>query len=203
MDNYICVYGQHIELTEDQIDRIVEARNSSLVKLSELPVGEIAKIGEYEFIVLEHSCGGTSVILKDILPDATTFGETNNYKDSTVDKICTEFGDKIANVVGTPNIIVHQVDLISDDGLDNYGFIYRDCSLITAADYRKFVRILDKFNPDAWWWLATAHSTAAHGSTRLVKCVAPSGYIYYYDCNCYINGVRPFLILKSDIFVSR
>jgi hypothetical protein len=63
------------------------------------------------------------------------------------------------------------------------------------------VEVLDKFPVDLWWWLATAYSTKKHDDDRWVKCVAPSGRVgignYHYDC-----GVRPFCILKSDIFES-
>jgi hypothetical protein len=63
------------------------------------------------------------------------------------------------------------------------------------------VDVLDLHNPKKYWWLATPHSTKRHENDKWVKCVSPSGFIdigYFY--NDY--GVRPFCILKSDIFVS-
>jgi hypothetical protein len=95
------------------------------------------------------------------------------------------------------------VDLTSDDGLKDYGKIRRRASLLTADLYRRYVEILDKHKIDKWWWLATPHSTARHENASWVKCVAPSGYFgsdNYCGGGC---GVRPFCILKSNIFVSK
>lgn len=78
----------------------------------------------------------------------------------------------------------------------------RRASLITADMYRKYVGILDKFKLDSWWWLATPWSTKRHDNDAWVKCVAPSGCIFRSDCYFNVRGVRPFCILKSNIFVS-
>ena len=172
------------------------------VKLADVPVGETFEIGCREFIVLEHSGDTTAVILKNLLPDQR-FGESNNYNGSDADAACNKFADELERAIGKDNLCLHAVDLMSDDGLKDYGSVERKASLLTCETYRRFVSILDKHKVDAWWWLATAYSTPAHGFERTVKCVAPSGTI----CNDYYNhahyGVRPFCILKSHIFVSK
>ena len=117
-----------------------------------------------------------------------------------MDKKCQQFAQELAEIVGWENIVLHKVDLTTDDGLKDYGVVERRASLITADMYREFVEILDTVNPKCWWWLATAHSTKRHGNDAWVKCVSPSGYFGSY---CYyVIGVRPFCILKSTIFVS-
>jgi hypothetical protein len=172
------------------------------VKLADVPVGETFEIGDHEFIVLEHSGDTTAVILKNLLPDQA-FGESNNYNGSDVDATCNKFADELERAIGKDNLCLHTVDLTSDDGLKDYGSVERKASLLTCETYRRFVSILDKHKVDAWWWLATAYSTPAHGFARAVKSVAPSGYIYYDYFNFGIVGVRPFCILKSHIFVSK
>ena len=121
---------------------------------------------------------------------------------SYVDDLCNDYGAQIAEVIGYGNIIEHTVDLTSDDGLKDYGSIKRKMSLITCNQYRKYVEILDKHKIDAWWWLSTAYSTPKHNDSSWVKCVSPVGNIISYHCN-FDCGVRPFCILKSDIFVSK
>lgn len=202
MKNYICIQSQKIELTEEQVNKIKASLGVPGTKLSEVPVGEVVKIGKHEMIVLQHSVTTTTLIRKDLLVDGQEFGKNNNYDGSYVDAKCNEFADEIAGIVGADNLVEFTVDLTADDGLKDYGRIERKAALLTAEQYRRYVEILDKYKLDAWWWLATAHSTAKHGNASWAKCVAPSGFIYYFNFFSVNFGVRPFCILKSNIFVS-
>lgn len=201
MSNYISINGQKINLTAEQVERIKESFQIPGVKLADTAPGDIVKVGSHEFIVLEHREGGTALIRKDLLRTGEEFGDNNNYGKSKVDRICNQFAEEIAGIVGEDNILLHEVDLTSDDGLKDYGTIQRKASLLTAERYRQYVEILDKHKIDAWWWLATAFSTAAHENNSWVKCVSPAGYFYDIYCNS-DRGVRPFCILNSSIFVS-
>jgi len=200
MKNYICINDQKIELSDKQVSQLKECFNLPGVQLADVPVGETFKIGNHEFVVLEHSGDTAAVILKDLLPDQA-FAESNNYNGSHADTTCNKFAEELETAVGKDNLCLHTVDLTSDDGLKDYGEIKRRASLLTADRYRKYVEVLDKHKIDAWWWLATPYSTKRHENDSWVKCVAPSGRIgddnYRHD-----NGVRPFCILKSTIFVS-
>lgn len=169
--------------------------------LKNIAPGETFKIGEYEFIVLEHSEGNTAVISKDLLFESEEFGENNNYADSNVDRICIDFGKKIEAFVGEGNLALHSVDLTSDDGLKDYGTVKRFMSLITCDMYRRYVEIFDKHMLDKWWWLATPWSTPRHEDSEWIKCVSPHGDISNYGY--FSIGVRPFCILKSNIIVSK
>ena len=202
MENYIYLNGSKINLTEEQVKEMQKSFGIKPIKLSDISTGETFKIGEYEFIAMEHSKETTAVLLKAFLHDEKAFGKNNNYNGSYIDDICNDFAKKISNIVGDDNLIEHTVDLTSDDGLKDYGSIKRKMSLLTCNQYRKYVEILDKHKIDAWWWLSTAYSTPTHENSSWVKCVSPYGGIfnvrYYYDF-----GVRPFCILKSNILVSK
>ena len=202
MDNYIKINNQVTYLTDEQVKSIQQSFGINQ-KLADVAVGETFKVGVYEFIVLEHSKETTAVILKELLFDEKQFGKNNNYNGSFVDGLCNEFADKLAGIIGNAAIVEHTVDLTADDGLKDYGKIKRRVSLITAEQYRRYVEILDKHKIDAWWWLATAYSTPTHNTPNWVEGVSPSGCIgdsiYCYDG----GGVRPFCILKSNIFVSK
>lgn len=202
MENYINIYGQRIELTAEQVEQLRGSLGMNQVRLVDIAVKDTFKIGRHEFVVLEHSGDTTAVIRKDLLVKRTAFGENNNYAGSYVEKICSRFGTEIEDVIGEENLVEHTVDLTADDGLKDYGTVKRGVSLLTAGQYRRYVEILDKHKVDAWWWLATPYSTPAHENDCWVKCVAPSGGINsYYDNGNF--GVRPFCILKSNIFVSK
>lgn len=177
-------------------------KNVEKIRLSDIQPADTFMIEKQEFVVLEHSDDTTLVILKGLLCSSMVFGTNNCYDGSNADEACNKFATKIAAMVGEENLVEHMVDLTSDDGLKDYGKVKRYASLLTADLYRRYVEILDKYKIDDWWWLSTPYSTAKHGNSRWVKCVAPSGGIsgdYYYGD---INGVRPFCILKSNIFVS-
>ena len=203
MENYVVINGVTYELVE-RAGEIKKVPGTGLVagpKLCDIAVKDTFKIGQHEFVVLEHSGDTTAVIRKDLLVERKAFGESNNYAGSYVDEICNQFAAEIKALIGKENLVEHTVDLTSDDGLKDYGNIRRKASLLTANKYRRYVEVLDEHKPDKWWWLATPHSTPAHENDCWVKCVAPSGYIYYGLCGGGL-GVRPFCIFKSSIFVS-
>ena len=201
MKNFISINGQKTELTEEQVQQIRASFGMS-VQLADVAVGDTVKIGDYELIVLEQSGDTTAVICKDFI-ETCTFGDSSNYDGSKVDKMCSEFATKLAKIIGEDNVILHTVDLTADDGLKDYGSVQRYASLLTADLYRRYVYTLDKFKPDAWWWLATPYSTPTHDHTSWVKCVSPSGVIDFDNYRYYDFGVRPFCILNSNIFVSK
>ena len=204
MKNYLCIDGKRIELTEDQIAEITKSVITAPVKLSDKAVGDTFKIGEYEFIALEHdrSKGTTAAILKGLIGTSPFSDSDCDFKTSRVKAELEAFADKISSVIGTDNLITHTVDLTANDGLKCYGKTTAKMSLLTADLYRQYVEILDNFNPDEWWWLSTPYSTSKHGYTQYVLCVSPRGLVVNgnYDYDYY--GVRPFCILNSNIFVS-
>ena len=200
MDNYILINNQKIELTEDQVQQIITANSAESAPLSSFPEGSTVKIGGHEMVVLEHTGEATVLIRKELLPDRQ-FGSNNNYVGSYVEEDCNEFAEEIAKLVGEDNMLMIDVDLTADDGLKDYGHVQRKAALLTADQYRRYVEILDQHKPGNWWWLVTPFSTPAHDPDNWVKCVSPSGCVGN-NCGYYDYGVRPFCILKSDIFVS-
>ncbi len=201
--NYICLNGKKIEIEEDKLSEIKKAlgvKDRFYTKQNER--GEtIARIGKYEFLVLEKSGDTVSLLLKSLYKENVKFGANNDFRGSNAQKVCREFAAEIAAIVGEENIVEHTVDLTSDDGLRDYGKISEKCSLLTTDLYRRYVDILDLDRLYKYWWLVTPWSTPRHESSTLVKCVSPRGcFDYgYVDGNL---GVRPFLILKSNIFES-
>ena len=202
MSNYISINNQRIDLTDEQVEKINGSFGLPAVKLADISAGDVVKIGQHDMIVLDQVDTATLLLRKDLLRESKEFGTNNNFDGSFVDAICNGFAKEISAAVGEDNIVLHEVDLTSDDGLKDYGTIQRYVSLLTIEQYRRYVEILDKYKIDAWWWLATPYSTDRHGNSSWVKCVSPSGGIYNGDCNFGI-GVRPFCILKSNIFVSK
>ncbi len=201
MTNYIKLNGKKIELNDTQVDEIKRSFGIGTKKLSEIPEGGTFKIGKYEFAVLEQLDGHTVVIKKEKYGPDIRLGSDNNYDGSDADEICNNFGDEIAGIIGTENMLEFELDLTANDGMKCYGSVKRKMALRTADMQRKYAYIFDKL-PKFWEWLATAYSTPKHENSTGVECVSPRGCIGYYYGICNGIGVRPFCILKSDIFVS-
>lgn len=201
MTNYIKLNGKKIELNDAQVDEIKRSFGIGAKKLSEIPAGGTFKIGDYEFAVLEQLEDSAVVIKKEMYGSEFCFGSNNNYDGSDADELCNEFGKKIAKIIGSDNMLEFILDLTANDGMKCYGSIKRKMALRTADMQRKYAYIFDKL-PKFWEWTATAYSTPKHENSTGVECVSPLGRINYRGSIYYNDGVRPFCILKSDIFVS-
>ena len=203
VENYIFIDGKKTVLTDSQVEKLKESFYIPDTKLGDVKIGDVAKLAGRKFIVLEQNGEETALILADTVKDDVVFGKTdNNYNGSNVEKICNKFAEELAKEIGEENILLHDVDLTSDDGLKDYGTIKRRASLLTADMYRKFVEILDNYKLNKYWWLATPHSTKRHENDQWMLCVSPAGYISFVHYSSSI-GFRPFCILKSNIFVSK
>ena len=202
MENYIFIDGKKTVLTEQQAKQIKERFCEQTTKLADVKTGETVKIAGLAFVVLEQTGEETALILEDLAETDVVFSnKNNNYSGSEVDELCNDFAEDLANAIGAENIVMHEVDLTSNDGLKDYGTIKRQASALTADRYRKYVKILDDHNPKKWWWLSTPDSTTKHQNDQWALCVSPAGNFYGDCCNC-SSGVRPFCIFKSSIFVS-
>ena len=203
MNNYLMLNGRKIALTAGQVEKIRESFDISSAPLGSIKVGKIAKIGDLEFIVLQHIADTTLVLLRDFWKTSQFDRDTNNYYKSSIRKaLNTEFYNVLSGLIGKENIVKHYVDLTADDGRIDYVDCEDYVSLLTCDMYRKYVYTLEAYNPDKWWWVATARSTESNNSPYCVRCVNGNGSLANNICNCEC-GVRPFCILKSDIFVSR
>ena len=124
------------------------------------------------------------------------FGKTNNYADSNIRKTLNDsdlaaelkkdFGDRLVPIT---------TDLLSLDGLDDYGKVEGDIMAIPTIDlYRECRKKITKLND--WWWLATPDSTPSGYGSDDVQCVDSDGDVFYGWCDG-VGAVRPFFILKS------
>lgn len=200
MKNYLCINGKKTALTQEQLKELGILPKQ---KVSVFSDGKIARIGKYEFIVLQknESLGTVELLLNSSLK-RMCFGENNNYQTSDVRKIVEDFGKTIEEMVGEENLLEHDVDLITLSGLKDFGVMKAKMSLLTFDKARNYIDILDKYKLDDYWWLATALSSEKHEIKFSVMCVSPLGGMFNISGDCIGGGVRPFCVLKSSIFES-
>lgn len=198
--------SRELELARELVRKLEEAEKDNKVQLSELQPGETFKIGEHDFIVLEQNvCNGTTnVISKGFMSEDIVFDDdTKDYNNSNLKKIIEEnIQPAIEAGVGVGNIIEQVVSLTSVDMQGEFKPCYCKVRPITFDEARKYNNLLVNKDLDDWWWTCTPWSTADRGWKRTITVVSPSGGIYGYGCRSDF-GVRPFCILKSNIFVSK
>ncbi len=203
--NAVVLNGKVTELTEEQVKSIIDGLAGTVKKgdrrLSDIKVGDTFKIGKREFIVLEQSGDTTAVLSRDLIKDEVTFGDTPDFANSEVRKVLAEFCAELATEIGADAFVEHTVDQTTLDGMSHYGISKALMSLMTIDHVRKYADVLDKHKVDKWYWLVTPWSTPNRGWERLMCVVAPAGGVSGDNID-YGSGVRPFCILKSDIFVS-
>ena len=83
MKNFISIEGQQIQLTAEQMEKIVADLGIQIQRktLAEFQPGDIVKIGGFEMVVLEQFGQETALILKDLYVESSKFSAENNRYD--------------------------------------------------------------------------------------------------------------------------
>lgn len=125
------------------------------------------------------------------------FGDTADYSKSDIRKYLNgEFYHELCDAVGSMNVVSHTVDLMAEDGTGKKKACQDNVSLLSAELYRKYSELI---SPLTSWWLATPYSYR-DGYTHFA-CYANAFGVFNWCNSAYYNGVRPFCILDSYIFV--
>lgn len=196
--------SKELDAARELVKMLEEKERANKVQLSNLNPGEVFKIGEHDFIVLEQLKEETKVISKELLAENKIFdNNTKDYSKSSLRKLIEkDIQPIIENNIGAENVIEHEVNLTSVDMQNEFNSCICKVRPITFDEARKYNDLLvNKDLPD-WYWTLTSWSTKERGGEYLIAVVCPSGSVSRSSCH-YCNGVRPFCILKSNIFVSK
>ncbi len=164
-------------------------------------VGSFIKYAGLEWVVLEHRKKGTLILAKHRLYNRAF--DSSNHNDWEASSLRAELNnfntggycvaDERTGNIKKSDLVEFERDLLTDDGMTDYGKCKDYISLITCEEYRKFRKLIP--NADDWWWTATADSLAYNS---LVRIVGSSGTLNF-NSACYgVLGVRPLCLLKSD-----
>ena len=181
-----------IQIVIDTPPRVTELRT--------LKPGDVFKKNDIEYIVCEQFADDTTaVVRKKCLENMMKFGENNNWKESQWRKyLNNEYLKEIENDFGADKIVEHDVNLTSLDGYDDYRTAIDMISAMDIDMYRKYHKYIG--NTGIAHYLATPDSTpSGYGSSR-VQYVDDCGDVYYCGCR-WSRDVRPFFILKSNVFI--
>lgn len=193
-----------IKLVEKALEILKSEDKNEKVVLSSLKPGETFMIGEHEFIVLKQSYGMTNVISKNLMAENVRFdGNTRDYNKSALKRyIEKEIRPIILENVGAGNLVEHSVALTSVDNQNEFDNCICDIRPITFDEAREYNDLLVNEDLPDYYWTITPWSTAERRWKYFISVVSPSGNVDNDYCGDYY-GVRPFCILKSNIFVSK
>ena len=205
----VLIEGKEYDISEAIKNRIINAakkNENDEIRLQEAEEGKLIKIGPWMIEVLKQKVdGNTEIICKDSICDPVVFGETNDYNGCVVDEICKLFAETLSEIIGEENVLEHDVDLTTEDGLKDYGVVRRKASVLTMDRYRQYAELLNQYRFSDLWWLATGITTKRHGSDKQVKCVTQKRYLSgdRFICDEKEMNVHPFCVVKGSVVVKK
>lgn len=193
-----------LELAKKLVEAIEKEDQKNKVMLKDIPVGGKFDTGIGRFIVLEQKENSTAVITEDLYREDVKFDDDcTDYKKSSLRELCEgEILNEFVTEFGEDNICENEAGLVTVDGQEVFGKLLTKVRPVTFDEGRKYNELLvNKELPD-WYWTCTPWSTKERGWEYSVAVVSTSGRVYGDDYGD-SYGVRPFCILKSNIFVSK
>jgi hypothetical protein len=155
-------------------------------------IGETITVNGVKCLVLDEIDGNPFVIALEVGIDFV-FGNSNNYKESTLRK-GAEAWLKKTGIKAIPR----DVDLTAMDGYKGYGSLNTAVAPLTFDEYRKYNHILTPHIKN-WFWLVTPWGSPekdnwASSNVCGVNIVGSAIYSNYYDS----GGLAPAFILDKN-----
>lgn len=180
-------------------------------KLAKLSPGSIFNFAGEKFVVMEQRDGAAFVLLaqsKESCPfnDKDDAENRNDYTRSTLKERIDKWVEALPRTSEeAAAILPFEVDLSCTDRSKSYGTITVKAAPLTLWQYGQFKELIP-LNEDDWywlvtpwacWWLRSPYTDGADG----VWCVDTNGS-YYLSYASDSRGIRPALLLNSDLLVS-
>ena len=196
--------SKELEKARELVVMLEERERKNKVRLDEIPVGGKFDTGIGRFIVLEQRGEETAAITENLYREDVVYDDDSNdyYSSKLSDLFEEEIFPEFKEEFGSDNLCSRQVSLATVDMQRKDSVLHAKVRPLTFDEARKYNDLLVKKDLPDWYWTCTAWSTEERGWGSSVAVVSPSGGICRDGCS-YSGGVRPFCILKSNIFVSK
>lgn len=178
-----------------------------MTDITTLRPGEHFMFKNFEWVCLDpnHPDGGVLVIMAKPWRNDLKFcpdepderyvdekGNWNNYRTSFVREV---LNDSLADKLGE-NLLLHEVDLVADNGDRSYGTVEDPVFIMTCDEYRKYRELIPHYDDWIWtatpWWCGDKDSDT--GGAHNVRGVNAAGRLS--GDNAYYGGaVAPACIL--------
>ena len=196
--------SKELEKARELVAMLEERERENKVRLDEIPVGEKFATGIGRFIVLEQKGDKTAVIAEELYREDVRFNDDSNeyFASELYDLFEEEIFPEFKEEFGAENLCSSTASLVTVDMQNKNEELHAKVRPLTFDEVRKYSDLLVNEKLPDWYWTCTAWSTKERGWGSTVAVVSPSGCIGYNNFS-YGYGVRPFCILKSNIFVSK
>ena len=186
---------------KETLEELLKATSTQQKQAKDLQMKESISLAGIAWSKFAEDVEGNAYMLADEIIYTEKFGDSNDWRESPLrNKLNNELYQKIVEELGADSLITIQTDLLSYDGLSDYGKCEDMCSLLTHDLYRNNRENIKNF--EQYFWTCTPDSTPSGRGASYVRCVYSDGYVDCNHCDWSDRGVRPFFILKSDVFVS-
>lgn len=180
-------------------------------KLAKLSPGRIFNFAGEKFVVMEQRDGAAFVLLaqsKESCPfnDKDDAENRNDYTRSTLKERIDKWVEALPRTSEeAAAILPFEVDLSCTDRSKSYGTITVKAAPLTLWQYGQFKELIP-LNEDDWYWLVTPWAcrwlrSPGTDNTGYVWIVLTNGN-YYISLASLSRGIRPALLLNSDLLVS-
>ena len=180
-------------------------------KLAKLSPGRIFNFAGEKFVVMEQRDGAAFVLLaqsKGSCPfnDKDDAENRNDYTRSTLKERIDKWVEALPRTSEeAAAILPFEVDRICTDRSKSYGTITVKAAPLTLWQYGQFKELIP-LNEDDWYWLVTPWAcrwlrSPDTGNTYYVWNVYTNGDYGNHNAS-YSYGIRPALLLNSDLLVS-
>lgn len=182
-------------------------------KLAKLSPGRIFNFAGEKFVVMEQRDGSTFVLLaqsKESCPfnDKDDAENRNDYTRSTLKERIDKWVEALPRTSEeAAAILPFEVDLSCTDRSKSYGTITVKAAPLTLWQYGQFKELIP-LNEDDWYWLVTPwacrwlRSPFTHNTSGVWRVFANGNYyVNHYNASD-SDGIRPALLLNSDLLVS-
>lgn len=180
-------------------------------KLATLSPGQIFNFAGEQFVVMEQRDGAAFVLLaqsKESCPfnDKDNVENRNDYTCSTLKERIDKWVEALPRTSAeAAAILPFEVDLSCTDRSNGYGTITVKAAPLTLWQYGQFKELIP-LNEDDWYWLVTPWAcrwlrSPSASLANYVWVVYSSGGYGYSDASS-SHGIRPALLLNSDLLVS-
>lgn len=180
-------------------------------KLATLSPGQIFNFAGEQFVVMEQRDGAAFVLLaqsKESCPfnDKDNAENRNDYTCSTLKERIDKWVEALPRTSAeAAAILPFEVDLSCTDRSKSYGTITVKAAPLTLWQYGQFKELIP-LNEDDWYWLVTPwacrwlRSPNTNYTNSVWRVLTGGLYDYYNASNS--HGIRPALLLNSDLLVS-
>lgn len=170
------------------------------MKLTDLARGKTFHYAGFDWITLGAENGGTLAVMADILKLAPfdEDGSADWRAASSRKYLNGDFYEELkeADPDNGAAIMEATINLTADDGTNRVTSTDR-VFLLTAEQYRYNRDVLEPLSE--WWWTLTRWSAS---NSCVVRCVDSGGTLNYGNAYNSDSGLRPALLLASDLLIS-